>query len=241
LVRAAAVVPAAGSGSRMGLAGKKQFLRLAGIPVVGHVLQVLGRNPDVGGIVLVVAAGDEGRAEELCQNYADGKWHRVVQGGGERQESVYRGLCALPKWAELVLVHDGARPFLTDRLVTGVLRAAAEWGAATAAVLAKDTVKTAGPDGLVRATLPREEVWLVQTPQAFRKDLILAAHEKARRDNFAATDDCALVERCGCPVKIVAGSYANIKITTPEDWAAAEALAALRAKNEPVEGWVQGQ
>ncbi len=228
MARAVAVVPAAGSGSRMGLAAKKQFLCLAGIPVVGHVLKVLGESPAVGGVVLVVAAGDEEVGAELCQKYAGGKWYKVVRGGSERQESVYRGLCALPEWAKLVLVHDGARPFLTDRLVTDVLRAAAEWGAATAAVLAKDTVKTAGPGGFVRATLPREEIWLAQTPQAFRRDLLLAAHEAACRDNCLATDDCALVERCGCPVKIVPGSYANFKITTPEDMAVAEALAARK-------------
>jgi len=225
LVKAAAVVPAAGSGSRMGAQVPKQYLPLAGIPLLGHALRVLDTSPVIQSIVLVVAAGEE----EFCrknvvEELGIRKIKAIVTGGRERQDSVYSGILALSPETELVVIHDGARPLLDPTELLAVVETAARYGAATLAAPVKDTVKMAGREGLVAETLPRERLWLTQTPQAFQRDLILRAHLAAREADYLGTDDAGLVERLGHPVKIVPGSYRNIKVTTPEDLIIASAL-----------------
>lgn len=224
----AAVVPAAGSGSRMGMETKKQYLTLAGIPVLGHVLKVMETSPVIQSIVVVAGSGEE----EYCRSAVVDKLgikkvKAIVPGGKERQDSVYSGLLALSAGTGIVVVHDGARPLLSAGDLEKIVEAAEKHGAATMAVPAKDTVKLAGEDGFVCRTLPRERIWLAQTPQAFRYDIILNAHRKAREEKFTGTDDAGLVEHLGLPVKIVPGSYKNIKITTPEDLAVALAIIEL--------------
>lgn len=230
---AAAVVPAAGSGSRMGMEIKKQYLLLAGVPVLGHVLRVLEDSPVIGDIVVVTGPGEE----DYCRfNVVDKlgirKVTAIVPGGKERQDSVYRGILALSPVTGLVLIHDGARPLLSSGSLGEVAGAARVHGAATLAVPVKDTVKLAGEDGFVSETLPRKRLWLTQTPQAFRYEVILAAHQRAVRENYAGTDDASLVEKMGLPVKIVPGSYENIKITTPEDLVVAEAILGKRIRQD---------
>ncbi|MCL6634821.1 MAG: 2-C-methyl-D-erythritol 4-phosphate cytidylyltransferase [Peptococcaceae bacterium] len=221
----AAVVPAAGSGSRMGLETKKQYLPLAGIPVLGHVLKALEASPVIQGVVVVAGSGEE----EYCRlavidKLGIRKVKAIVPGGKERQDSVYSGLLALSPAPGIVVVHDGARPLLSAGWLEAVVKAAEEHGAATLAVPVKETVKLAGEGGFVARTVPRERLWLAQTPQAFRYGIILEAHRRARREHFTGTDDAALVEQLGLPVKIVPGSYENIKITTPEDLLLASAI-----------------
>jgi 2-C-methyl-D-erythritol 4-phosphate cytidylyltransferase len=153
----------------------------------------------------------------------------VVPGGRERQESVWLGLQAVPAAAELVLVHDAVRPFVSAALVERVLAAARRVGAATCGMPVRETVKRVRQSA-VEATLDRDGLWLVQTPQAFRRDLLWEAHDKARRDGFAGTDDAVLVERLGVTVAMVQGLAQNLKITTPEDLQTARAWAAPRRR-----------
>lgn len=219
-----AVVVAAGQSSRMGGGPKKQYRLLAGRPVLVHTLETFEGSSLVGGVVLVVAAGEEAWCRaHIVRRYGCTKVMAVVPGGATRQESVWRGLQVLPP-CELVLVHDGVRPFVTPEQIAELAAAAREWGAATLAVPPKDTVKLASTDGNATSTLPRERLWLVQTPQVFRRELLCAAHRLAREQGFQGTDDTSLVEFAGHPVRLVHGSYRNIKITTPEDFAYAEAL-----------------
>jgi 2-C-methyl-D-erythritol 4-phosphate cytidylyltransferase len=225
LVKVAAVVPAAGCGSRMGSDVKKQFLALAGAPILGYVLRILEASELVQAIVVAVGEGEE----EYCRRAVIDKLGlkkitAVVQGGKERQDSVYSGLLALAPDTDIVVIHDGVRPLLSAENLEMVVGAALAFGAATCAVPVKDTVKLAREDGFVAETLPRNRLWLTQTPQAFRYGVILDAHRRAHKEIFRATDDAALVERMGMAVKLVDGSYRNIKITTPEDLIVASAL-----------------
>ncbi|WP_207713022.1 2-C-methyl-D-erythritol 4-phosphate cytidylyltransferase [Desulfofundulus sp. TPOSR] len=219
------VVVAAGRSVRMGQGVNKQFLPLSGLPVLARSLRVFEEAVPVKGYVLVVAEGEVDRASRLaCQEWGCRKLLAVVSGGERRQDSVRKGLEALPAEAEIVLVHDGARPLVGVEELVAVASEAARWGAATLAVPVKDTVKEAGTDGFVVRTLPREVLWLTQTPQGFKCSLLREAHRRAEAEKISATDDASLVEALGHRVKLVPGSYRNIKITTPEDLAVAEAL-----------------
>ncbi|GAB6158608.1 2-C-methyl-D-erythritol 4-phosphate cytidylyltransferase [Desulfotomaculum varum] len=219
-----AVVPAAGVGSRMGTKLKKQYLNLIDKPVLMHTLEVLEACPDILGMVLVVAPGEEAFCWSMLQGRGFTKIMAVVPGGDHRQTSVYHGLKALPADTALVVIHDGARPLVRAAEISLAIQAAAEIGAAALAVPVKDTVKVVNEQGLVVQTPPRSTLWAVQTPQVFRYELIKKAHLAAREAGKLATDDCALVEALGHPVKLVPGSYENIKITTPEDLVLAEAF-----------------
>ncbi|MDD4335695.1 MAG: 2-C-methyl-D-erythritol 4-phosphate cytidylyltransferase [Desulfotomaculaceae bacterium] len=218
MVKIAAIVPAAGSGTRMGMKTKKQFLALAGIPLVGYALKTMEASPAVQEIIIVVTPGEEGYCYgAVVEKLGLNKITAIVPGGKERQDSVYNGLLALSPDTDIVIIHDGVRPFFSLDILAAVVAAAQTHGAATCAVPAKDTVKLANEDNFVTRTMPRNHTWLVQTPQAFRYKLIVEAHRRARDNSLLATDDTALVESLGRRVKIVMGSYENIKITTPED------------------------
>ncbi len=223
-VRVGAIVAAGGSGQRAGLA--KQWLELGGETVLRRSARLLADCPGVDELVLVVPAGEEARAAEALAGL--GKAGRAVAGGPARADSVRNGLAALPD-CEVVLVHDAARPFATPALVARVAEAAARDGAALAALPVTDTVKRAGraapgEPARVAATLDRRELWLAQTPQGFRRELLLRAYAAAGAEASAATDECGLVERLGAPVTLVPGEPGNFKITSPEDVARARAL-----------------
>jgi len=214
--RAVAIVPAAGRGARMGTRRPKQYLEIAGVPLLVHTLRVLGRAPVVAGTVVVVPATEIAATRSLLRRFEVPGVLLVVAGGARRQESVRFGLQAAPADVDWILVHDAVRPFITAELVGRVLAAAEVSGAATCGLAVRETVKRVHED-LVESTLDREGLWLVQTPQAFKRDLLWAAHEKARRDGFTGTDDAVLVERAGGRVSMVPGLPGNLKITTPED------------------------
>jgi len=221
-VRTAAIVVAAGRGTRMGATTGKAFLDLGGMPVAVHALQTLNRLPSLTSIVLVVSADQEAAASVIIQRY--GPWTspvRLARGGAERQDSVAAGLAAVDIDAALVLVHDAARPFVSLGCIETCVATAATYGAAIAAVAAHDTVKLVDPDSVIIETLDRRRIWLAQTPQVFRTTLLREAYERARNDGFVATDDAALVEHLGHAVRIVPGEPTNRKITTPDDlrWA----------------------
>jgi 2-C-methyl-D-erythritol 4-phosphate cytidylyltransferase len=215
-----AIIVAAGSGSRMGTQVPKQLLPLAGLPLVEHSLAAFQRHDGVDRVILVIAP--ERRSDYPLGRGRHPKLEGVVDGGETRQGSVSKGLEAAGD-ADLVLVHDAARPFPSARLIGAVIEAARRSGAAVPACRVGDTVKRV--DGAcIEATVPRQGLVQVQTPQAFRTSLLRRAHRAARRDGFVGTDDAQLVERLGEPVAWVEGSRLNLKITTPEDLELAEAL-----------------
>lgn len=209
------IVVAAGRGTRMGTTESKQYLMLDGKPIFIHTLEAFHRHPSITRIVLVTGEQDVDRCRSWIAEYGMAGQIQVIPGGAERQHSVRQGLLHLgTPW---VLVHDGVRPFVTREQITACCEAVKTHGAAVLAVPVKDTVKQADGQGWVAATLDRSSLWAIQTPQAFRRDDLLAAHERAAEAGVVGTDDAMLVERLGIPVKLVEGSYDNIKITTPED------------------------
>lgn len=226
-MKAVAVVPAAGKGERMGKAGLKEkpYLILGDRPILAHTLGALSRCEAIEEIVVVVSrAGMEICQQEVIGKYDLGKVRKLVGGGPTRSDSVYNGLKEVDRSFELVLIHDGTRPFVTEDMVNHVVKGAANFGACIPAVRLTPTIKEVRDDLEVARTLARARLWAVQTPQAFRRDLILEAYEAAGKERGLAPDDSMLVERLGYKVKVIEGSSANIKITTPEDLVVAEAL-----------------
>lgn len=221
-----AIIVAAGQGSRMGGTIRKPYLPLGGVPVIGRTLETFTQSRFFEDIILVVAAADV----DHCRQYVLDRLGlrrvvHIVAGGRERQESVFNGLAASRGAADsLVLIHDGVRPFVSIGDLRRCLNAASHHGACVLGAKANDTLKEVGPDGKVRRTIPRKDVWLAQTPQGFHFDLIMTAHVRAREEGFSGTDDVQLVERLGHPVAMVPGSPWNIKITTPDDLRLAEII-----------------
>ncbi|MHB1419429.1 MAG: 2-C-methyl-D-erythritol 4-phosphate cytidylyltransferase [Bacillota bacterium] len=212
MCRVAAIIAAAGRGQRMGYELNKQYLHLAGRPVLAHSLDVFELCPSVSEILLVVGKDDL----EYCRQKVilPGKYTKIqklITGGDERQDSVYNGLVQVSQPCSLVVVHDGARPLLTLDVLERVIDAAAKKGAAIAAMPVKDTIKVGNESGVVLDTPERGSLWSVQTPQAFAKELLLEAYENARKEHRAATDDASLVEYLGHPVQLVKGSYDILK------------------------------
>ncbi|HEV8472422.1 MAG TPA: 2-C-methyl-D-erythritol 4-phosphate cytidylyltransferase [Methylomirabilota bacterium] len=206
-----AVIPAGGIGARVGRRTPKQFLRLGGRTILAATVRHFRGHPRIAAVIVAAPASHVEHARRLL-----GRGVTVVAGGATRQESVRLALEAAPAGAALVVVHDAVRPFITRRLVDAVVAAAAADGAAIAALPIAETVKRVR-EGLVEDTVERAGLWVVQTPQAFRAALLREAHDKARRDGVAGTDDAMLVERLGHRVRVVPGLATNVKITTPED------------------------
>ena len=220
-----ALIPAAGKGSRMAHSVKKPYLKLAQKPILAHTIHRFEQNSAVDAIFVIVDQADfsECRAAVL-RPYPFTKVQELVEGGETRQRSVYNGVRALSADVDFVIVHDGVRPFVTDEVIFACLTAADECGAAVAAVPVKDTIKVANEDSFIVETPVRDRLWAVQTPQVFQKSLLEEAHQVAQARQLTATDDASLVEQLGFPVKLVKGSYANLKITTPIDLQVAEVL-----------------
>lgn len=226
--RAAAILVAAGRGKRLGRKGDKAFLNVGGRPLIYYSLLALERSPEVERTVVVVRRGAVGRCRALVDRLGLTKVEAVVTGGRRRQDSVRNGL-RFAGDSEYVLVHDAARPFLSPRLVSRTMAACRRAGAAIAAEPASDTVKRV-KGGRVAETVPRQTLWLAQTPQAFRRELLERAFSKWP-DGLDATDDAALLERAGIRVAVVPGDPFNIKITHRVDILLAEAL--LKAGRRP--------
>ena len=222
------VIPAAGKGSRMGMEQNKQYVEIQGKPVLARTIQAF---EDCGLIDEIIIATGENEVQYCNENivgrYGLRKVKAVVAGGASRQKSVFNGLRRVSAQCGIVLIHDGARPFINEECIAACIGAAEENGAVCAAVPLKDTIKRAGAEGFVDETVDRSSLWSIQTPQAFRYDLILEAHSIADSDGFRGTDDAVLAERLGYKVKLVMCSYYNIKITTKEDLAIAEAISKI--------------
>ncbi len=228
-----ALVVAAGEGRRFGGPVPKQFLPLGGLPLLAHTLRALAVPGLVDRLVVAIPPGAESRClAEVVAPLALPIPVALVPGGAERQASVRAALARVEGSTDLVLIHDGVRPFVPRRDLAAVIAAARAHGAAILAVPVRDTLKRAGGDGgplMVMETVARDGLWAALTPQAFRRDLIARAHAEAEGTGITATDDAVLVEGLGHPVALVPGSRTNIKITSPEDLAMAEALLARGA------------
>lgn len=216
------VIPAAGQGKRMNAGKNKLFIELAQIPIIVHTLRVFEDDPNCRGIILSINPAEEAIFSGLISLYGFKKISKLTAGGSERQQSVFNGIRELST-SDIVLVHDGARPFIDSGMIAALADAASVHGGAVAAVPVKDTIKKA-KDGAVLETVERSGLWAVQTPQAFRVSALLEAHKRAEAEGYLGTDDASLLERSGQPVVIIEGNYDNIKITTQEDLYFAEAI-----------------
>ncbi len=223
----AAIITAGGTGKRFGTQGEdklpKQFTPLSGKPIIVYSLESFESSESVSEIVVVVPEGwVEYTQSEIVDRYNITKVTKVIFGGDERQISVEKGFKSITSDAEIVVVHDGVRPFVTVDLIEQVVASALTSSGAIAAYPSIDTVKKSDSDDLIENTLARETIWLAQTPQAFKYDILNMAYEKASEEGYLGTDEAALVERLGEKVKLVKSSRYNIKITNPEDIEAGE-------------------
>lgn len=216
-----AVVVAAGSSHRMGT--DKILMLLGGIPVIVRTLQAVSAAPSVDEIILVTREELLVPLSQLCQEFALTKVKKVVRGGSTRTQSVRAGTLEVSREAQVIAIHDGARPLVTAEVIERAVAQALEGGAAAPAVPVKDTIKIAR-DGVVESTPERSSLFAVQTPQVFEASLICAALQKALDDGADLTDDCSAVERLGMRVVLTEGDARNLKLTTPEDILAAEAM-----------------
>jgi len=224
-MKTVAIIPAGGSGKRMQGTLSKQYLLLNGIPVLVHTLRIFQKSPKIDEIFLIVPENDiEYARQHIVEKYGITKVSRILEGGRERQDSVRNGINALGRDDDIVVIHDGVRPFVTEEIVQAAFLEASRGKAVTVGVPVKDTVKSVDGQGWVTETPDRKSLWLIQTPQAFTRDVIKKAYEDAYRENYYGTDDASLVERTGVNVKVIHGSYDNIKITTKDDIVLAEIL-----------------
>lgn len=223
-LRCTAIIMAAGKGKRMQTAVSKQFLPACGKEILAWTVDVFEKSPLVDTILLMASADGKEDVQHLWDNYGWKKVAAVLEGGKERQNSVANGLAAVEKDTDIVLIHDGVRPFVTEEMIADSIVAAQAYGGAVIGVPAKDTIKVCSADGLAVETPDRSTLWQIQTPQTFQRSLIVDAYEKAEKDGFLGTDDASVAEFAGHQVKVVMGSYRNIKITTKEDLVIAEAF-----------------
>lgn len=221
-----AVVPSAGIGRRMNSDVKKQFIQLAGKEILVYTLEALSASEKIDGIIVAVCQEDISYCQELKDRYDLKKVQKIIPGGATRLESVYLGLLAVPSDCTIVVIHDGARPFVTPEQTEQTIEAARRTGAAVLGVPVTDTIKTVGPDGQIVNTPPRGQLYQAQTPQTFRYPAILEAYRHAvMMKDLSCTDDSQVVERyMDLPAVLIAGSYDNIKITRPRDLETAESV-----------------
>lgn len=218
-----AIIPAGGIGKRMGLDGPKQFVTLAGVPLLVHTLRAFAKVEQIRQIIVAAPESHLNHTRELIEKFHIHKTC-VVVGGKLRQDSVLAGLNHVAADCQFVAVHDGARPLITPALIKDCLAAALDYGAAMAALAVKDTIKAVGPDHIIHHTVDRETLWQAQTPQVVRVDILKRAFSKAQKSSFIGTDEASFLELINEPMMVVEGSEQNIKITRPDDLLIAEAI-----------------
>lgn len=225
ILKTCAIIVAAGSGSRMNMDINKQYIEISGKSVLARTLQVFNDCSYINEIIVVVNENDIFFCKNnIIDSYDLNKVKSIVAGGKERQNSVYNGLMEVSIETDIVLIHDGARPFISVESIKNSISSAEEFGGSVVAVPVKDTIKVADEQGIISHTIDRSTLWSIQTPQAFKYSLIINAHNKAIDDEFNGTDDSVLLERLGQKLKLVMGGYDNIKITTKEDLLVAETI-----------------
>lgn len=217
-MKTVAIIPAGGVGRRMGTGIPKQYISLAGIPILARTLQVFQQSPVIDEVFIAVPDSDISEVRlTIVERYGLTKVRLILPGGSERQDSVYNALQHASDEYGIIVIHDGVRPFVSVDLIGRAVAAAGEFGAITVGIPVKDTVKEVSAEGGVNKTVTREGLWLTQTPQAFLRPIIIAAYRKAAADGFYGTDDASLVERMDIPVRMIPGESDNIKVTTPDD------------------------
>jgi 2-C-methyl-D-erythritol 4-phosphate cytidylyltransferase len=230
-----AILVAAGSGSRMRTKTSKYLLEILGRPIISYTLDVFQNAKCIDEIIIVTRHQDIVAVGDIVQSFAYDKVKCILAGGKTRQESVQIGLQQLSDQIQTVCIHDGVRPFVTEKQLETCMDAARKHGAAVLAVLSKDTLKSGSEDGFISGDISRENTYQIQTPQCFTTDVIKDAYLHAEEEKRQATDDSTLVVQSGGTVKLIEGSYDNVKITTPEDLLIAECI--LRKRGELFENW----
>src|SRR3990172_2349806 len=230
-MKVTAIITAAGKGKRMLHSVPKHFIRLEDKPVLAHTLDVFERCPYVNQVLVVSRSGEENYClKEVVEKYGYKKVLKIVIGGDRRQDSVYNGIKELDEDTDIILVHDGVRPFVSQNTLSNAIKLAMFADGVVTAVPVKDTIKDVGDDGIIRSTPDRSAMWYAQTPQVFKRRILEEAYLRAYNDKFTGTDESSLVERLGYKVKIVEGTADNIKITTKEDLLFAEVILMMQKK-----------
>ncbi len=219
------IIAAAGMSNRMGSKINKQFIWIEGKPILAHTIEKFEKCRYVDEIIIVTKEEEiEYCRKEIVKKYKFKKINKIVRGGKERQHSVYNGILALDKKTDIVLTHDGARPFVEIKNIEDGIKGVVDFGPCVIGVPVTDTIKVVGEDKKVESTPKRSSLWAAQTPQCFPKNILVDSYRKAIKEGYLATDDSSIVENGGYDVKMVMGNYKNIKITTPEDIIVAESL-----------------
>ncbi len=220
----AVIIPAAGSGTRMGSRIPKPFLKLRGVSILEHTIQAFAKVDFVSQIVIATSSEWIQEVEAITKSISRELSFLIIEGGAERQHSIHNALNVISKEVELIAVHDAVRPFISAGLIKRCYQTALEYGGAIVAVPAKDTIKEVAKDNTILNTPDRSKLWQAQTPQVFQKELLIAAYKSAKTENFTGTDDASLVERIGGTVKVIEGDRRNLKITFPIDLKVAELI-----------------
>ncbi|MCD1147024.1 2-C-methyl-D-erythritol 4-phosphate cytidylyltransferase [Peptoniphilus sp. KCTC 25270] len=223
-VKIVVYIAAAGMGRRMNSDINKQFIPINGRPMIQLTLEKFDELPYIDEIFLIIREGEEEMIQSILNQMELSHEIGLVVGGNERQDSIYEGIKRVPQNTEIVLTHDGARPFVQKEEIEEIICSAIKYGAATLMTPMKDTVKISEDGVWSKVTPDRSKLFAVQTPQGFKKDILLKAYQQAFDEKYYGTDDCSLVEKAGYRIKLVQGSYHNIKITTPEDLILAEVI-----------------
>ena len=219
------IVAAAGMSNRMGSRINKQFIAINNKPILAHTLEKFEKCKLVDEIIVVSKEGEvEYCKKEIVKKYGFRKVTNIVRGGKERQDSIYNGILALNEKADIVLTHDGARPFVKIESIEEGIKGVVKYGACVIGVPVKDTVKVIDSENIVHHTPKRSLLWAAQTPQCFWTHLLKEGYEMAADEGIIGTDDSSLVEKIGPPIKMIMGTYDNIKITTPEDLVVADSM-----------------
>ena len=220
------IVAAAGMSNRMGSKINKQFIDIDNKPILAHTLNKFEESPYIDEIILISKEEEvEYCRKEIVKKYGFKKIKSIIKGGKERQDSIYNGILALDERCDIVLTHDGARPFVRKKNIEDGIKGVLKHGACVVGVPLKDTIKVIGDENKVHHTPNRSLLWAAQTPQCFKIELLKKGYEYAIAEGILGTDDSSLVEKKGYPVKMIMGTYDNIKITTPEDIVVAESIA----------------
>lgn len=219
------IIAAAGMSNRMGSKINKQFIWIEGKPILAHTIEKFEKSRYIDEIIIVTKEEEiEYCRKEIVKKYKFKKVNNIIRGGKERQDSVYNGILALNEKTDIVLTHDGARPFVEIKNIEDGIKGVIEFGACVIGVPVTDTIKVVAQDNTIESTPNRSKLWAAQTPQCFLKNILVDGYDKAIKDRYSATDDSSIVENAGHRVKMVMGNYKNIKITTPEDIIVAESL-----------------
>ncbi|MEN8904931.1 MAG: 2-C-methyl-D-erythritol 4-phosphate cytidylyltransferase [Clostridiales bacterium] len=227
------IIVAAGKGKRMNSNINKQFIDILNKPLIVRTIERFYNLNFIEEIIVVINKNEiEYFKENILNKYNLKKIKKIVSGGKERQESVYNGILSVSDNSKIVMIHDGARPFIEEKIIQKAINETEKYGATIVAIPVKDTIKSINTEKYVETTLKRSKLYAIQTPQTFYKDIITKAHKEALKSNFLGTDDSMLVENIGIKVKIVEGEIFNIKVTTKEDLIISEAIINSSLKNK---------